>query len=111
METTIETPNNSRKLIFYLAVISAFAVFIYLILQQGTGFEEGRDIVSAESQTSYWGDSVTSLNHSFEHPLAILLGHIATIIIVARFFGFLARKVGQPAVVGEVIAGIVLGPS
>ncbi len=111
METTIETPNNSRKIIFYLAVISAFAVFIYLILQQGAGFEEGRDIVSAESQTSYWGDFVTSFKHSFEHPLAILLGQIATIIIVARFFCFLARKVGQPAVVGEVIAGIVLGPS
>jgi len=36
---------------------------------------------------------------------------IAIIIVVARIFGVLARKVRQPAVVGEIVAGIVLGPS
>jgi Kef-type K+ transport system membrane component KefB len=36
---------------------------------------------------------------------------IAIIIVVARIFGVLARKVRQPAVVGEIIAGICLGPS
>jgi Kef-type K+ transport system membrane component KefB len=36
---------------------------------------------------------------------------IAIIIVVARVFGVLARKVRQPAVVGEIVAGICLGPS
>jgi len=36
--------------------------------------------------------------------LALLLG-------LARLLGELARKFGQPAVVGEIIAGVVLGPS
>ena len=36
---------------------------------------------------------------------------IAIIIVIARIFGVLARKVRQPAVVGEIIAGICLGPS
>src|SRR5690606_19821615 len=33
------------------------------------------------------------------------------IILVARFFGILFRKIGQPSVIGEIVAGIVLGPS
>lgn len=103
--------NNLRKLAFYIITIGAFAVFIYLMLQQGTGLEEGREVKSVPADINYWNDFVTALKHSFAHPLALLLGQIAAIIIVARFFGYLARKVGQPAVVGEVIAGIVLGPS
>ncbi len=33
------------------------------------------------------------------------------VISVARFFGFLFRKLGQPSVMGEVLGGLVLGPS
>jgi Kef-type K+ transport system membrane component KefB len=36
---------------------------------------------------------------------------IAIIMVVARIFGILANKVRQPAVVGEIVAGICLGPS
>lgn len=103
--------NNARKLAFYTLVVGAFGLLIYLTLQKGTDLEIGRDIVSAPAEPNYWSDFVTTLEHSLAHPLALLLGQIASIIIVARFFGFVARKIGQPAVVGEVIAGIVLGPS
>lgn len=108
---TISSPNNSRKIAFYLFVIGAFTLLIYLILQKGSEFEFGRKIVTSTSETSYWTAFITSLQSSLRHPLAILLGQIVVIILTARFFGFLARKIGQPAVVGEVIAGIVLGPS
>ncbi|MBU2177962.1 MAG: cation:proton antiporter [Gammaproteobacteria bacterium] len=33
------------------------------------------------------------------------------ILIAAQLFGFLAKYIGQPKVVGEMIAGVVLGPS
>ncbi len=49
--------------------------------------------------------------HNLEDPLAILLAQIVTIIIVARLFGWIFKKIGQPTVIGEIIAGIVLGPS
>jgi Kef-type K+ transport system membrane component KefB len=103
--------NNLKKLAFYVTTVGAFAIFIYLTLQKGAGLEEGREVNFVPADINYWNDFVIALKHSFAHPLALLLGQIATIIIVARFFGYLARKVGQPAVVGEVIAGIVLGPS
>ncbi|ORB82813.1 hypothetical protein B1987_01995 [Mycobacterium kansasii] len=36
---------------------------------------------------------------------------IAVIVVVARLFGKLATRLRQPAVIGEVVAGIALGPS
>lgn len=36
---------------------------------------------------------------------------IAIILIVARLVGALFRKIGQPPVVGEMLAGVLLGPS
>jgi K+:H+ antiporter len=44
-------------------------------------------------------------------PLATLLIQIVLIIIVARVLGALARRLGQPSVIGEMAAGIALGPS
>lgn len=40
-----------------------------------------------------------------------VLVQLAVIVAAARLFGGLARRVGQPAVVGEIVAGLVLGPS
>lgn len=37
--------------------------------------------------------------------------HIAIILIVARFFGELVANFGVPSVIGEIIAGILLGPT
>lgn len=36
---------------------------------------------------------------------------LLVVIAVARFFGFVFRRLGQPSVMGEVLGGIVLGPS
>jgi Kef-type K+ transport system membrane component KefB len=104
--------NNAKKIGFYFSVIGLFALFIYFVMQKGADLEAGRDIVSsASSESNYWNDFIIGLQHGFAHPLAALLGQIVIIIIVARLFGYIARKVRQPSVVGEVIAGIVLGPS
>src|SRR5215469_8207715 len=40
-----------------------------------------------------------------------LLAALAVIIALARLFGALARRVGQPPVVGEILVGVVLGPT
>src|ERR1700687_2496781 len=40
-----------------------------------------------------------------------LLVQIAVILIAARVFGFLVKRIWQPQVIGEMAAGIVLGPS
>ena len=44
------------------------------------------------------------------HLVVVLLEWLA-IIAVAWLFGRLGKKVGQPLAVGEILAGILLGPS
>lgn len=43
--------------------------------------------------------------------IAPLLGALAAVLIAARVAGNLAQRIGQPSVLGELLAGIVLGPS
>ncbi|MBF0462948.1 MAG: cation:proton antiporter [Magnetococcales bacterium] len=43
--------------------------------------------------------------------LTLLLAQIAAVMLVSRAIGVVARWVGQPLVIAEVIAGITLGPS
>ncbi len=39
-----------------------------------------------------------------------ILRDLAVIVVCAKFFGLLARKLKAPMVVGEIIAGLVIGP-
>jgi Kef-type K+ transport system membrane component KefB len=48
---------------------------------------------------------------SVEGFLVPLLLQLAVILIAARLFAALMRRIGQPSVVGEIVAGLVLGPS
>jgi Kef-type K+ transport system membrane component KefB len=43
--------------------------------------------------------------------LAFVLLNIAIILVVARLVGRVAVRIGQPRVVGEIVAGVLLGPS
>lgn len=46
-----------------------------------------------------------------ESVLLIVLVQLCVIIAAARLFAWLFRKLNQPAVVGEILAGLILGPS
>ena len=43
--------------------------------------------------------------------LAFVLLDVAVILLVAHTLGALARRLGQPSVVGEIVAGVLLGPT
>jgi Kef-type K+ transport system membrane component KefB len=58
-----------------------------------------------------WLDFKEVFSHNVTDPLAILMLQIITIIFTARIFSFLFKKIGQPSVIGEITAGIFLGPS
>jgi len=45
------------------------------------------------------------------HGLGLLLLQIAVVLLAARGVGYVARRLRQPQVVGEMAAGILLGPS
>lgn len=44
------------------------------------------------------------------HPLQLLL-LLALVIAAAKAAGALANRIGQPAVFGEVLVGLLLGPT
>src|SRR5215211_1492143 len=44
-------------------------------------------------------------------PLSQLLLQLVAILVAARIMGALFSRAGQPAVIGEMAAGILLGPS
>ena len=46
-----------------------------------------------------------------EHPLTRFVIQVVIIVAVSRIIGMIARRLGQPLVIAEVVAGIVLGPS
>ena len=51
------------------------------------------------------------LRHNFGDALPLLLLQVVVIVLAARLVGGLFRRWGQPPVIGEMIAGILLGPS
>ena len=53
----------------------------------------------------------TSLAPLSEHEVLVFLVQLALLVGVARIFGWVMKSVGQPAVVGELLAGVVLGPT
>jgi len=96
---------------FYIAIIGSFSALMYWIVLHGIDLEQGREIILPENLKSHWLEFLNAMMHNIKHPLAILLAQIITIILTARLFGWLFMKIGQPSVIGEIIAGIVLGPS
>ncbi len=46
-----------------------------------------------------------------EHQIFLFLVQLALLVGAARFLGGVANKLGQPPVVGQLLAGVVIGPS
>lgn len=55
--------------------------------------------------------SLQSVPAALSHPFARFLLQLLIILLITRAAGWLLRKCGQPSVIGEIGAGIVLGPS
>lgn len=66
---------------------------------------------SLVAQVNAGGRSLTSRPTSRPATLPHVLGALAAIIVVGRLLGAVVQRLGQPRVIGEVIAGILLGPS
>lgn len=87
-------------------------MFIYFIITKGQLKEEVGGLKLSELKGSNsWENFKTTFSANITDPLAILMLQIITIIFTARVFSFLFKKIGQPAVIGEILAGIFLGPS
>ena len=117
----------SRNLLAYMFTILVFAAGIYALLQSGKRLESARahpvaavqgtepivdaGVVSGEKAGGGLARVVRALRENLHDSLSLLLVQLILIVLLARVFGVLFARLGQPAVIGEMIAGIVLGPS
>ncbi|MBL1408904.1 cation:proton antiporter [Sphingobacterium faecale] len=102
---------NYKNTIFYVVLVGGLLAVMYGVIVLGTRLQDTEAIVGKAVSVSAWQDFVDSIQHSLRHPLAILLAQIVTIIIAARIMGWICIKIKQPVVIGEMLAGIILGPS
>ncbi len=111
-----------RSIILYSIIISVFTILIWFVLDKGKILTPNSQqaVVAVASKTTEKPTPATvsspqSISTQFidnvKSPLGILLLQIITILLVSKLFGVLIGKIGQPSVIGEMIAGIFLGPS
>ena len=105
-----------RSILYYVLSLLGFGAVIYYVLVQGEVLRPHlADELRALTTTSNKGTALEqfqqTLNGNMVHPLAVLLMQIVAIVAVARVFSYLFARLGQPTVIGEIVAGIVLGPS
>lgn len=96
---------------FYLIITSLFTALIFYIIYIGKDLEAGREIIRNISKNTPFQDFSNFISNNLQHSVGLLILQIIAIIIVARGIGFFFKKMGQPVVIGEILAGIVLGPS
>ena len=96
---------DRKHYFIYVLMLLFFVAAVGLILWLGaTPTPRIDDSITRSSLTSI-------LWQNFRSPLGILLVQIVVILAAAGIVSRLFRKMGQPPVMGEMIAGIVLGPS
>ena len=105
--------NQIRTWVFYAVLLLIFIVSSFILFEKSAKFDVFDSLHStAEPLIS---DNFTvfksSVMHNLIEPAAMLLLQIIAILLVSRLFGFIFAKLGQPTVIGEILAGIVLGPS
>lgn len=110
-----------KRFFFYFLALMVFGLGILLTLEQGRKLPAPQAAVPSlpspvagaagvpgvEPSASL----VENLHENFQDPLTRLFVQLILIIVAARLCGALAVRIRQPAVVGEMIAGILLGPS
>ncbi len=107
------TFSESRHYLPYLLMLLFFAAGIWLILATGTRLNNTKpaEITTTTAVAHPEPSITTALRENFRSPLSILLTQVIVIMAIAGLFRVLFRRIGQPPVIGEMIAGIVLGPS
>ena len=92
-------------LLFYFLMIGVAGFTFFWIMQQGSVLEY--------KKISFLHAAPGAPSHAGSTPgsLVVLILQIAVILVFTKFLGYFLAKVGQPSVIGEIIGGIVLGPS
>jgi Kef-type K+ transport system membrane component KefB len=94
---TVPRPRSTRLLVSYAVLVAVPAALAILLLNARSG--------------SGTGTAAGTHSGADPHALAKVLLAVAVVLGACAAFGALARRFHQPAVIGEIAAGITVGPS
>ena len=107
---------------FYFFVVSAVALGMFFILRAGNQLPAPAPL-SPQSSSQITPHLPSAADYSFSasvestllananDPLSRLFLQLFIVILVSYLVGWIFTRFGQPAVVGEMMAGVLLGPS
>ncbi|HVI48994.1 MAG TPA: cation:proton antiporter [Chitinophaga sp.] len=97
-----------KQLLFYLSTLLTFVILVSWVITHGDSFfTSGADSSAVRHEPVQWNMG----SYFLGSPVKLLIFQVIVILLVTRVFGQLAQRLKQPAVVGEMFAGIFMGPS
>lgn len=100
-----------KNYLIYAVMLLLFGALIYMVIEEGDRFSHHAVASSTVAEDTPFTMFCQFVTDNLHHPLSILLIQIIAVLLMVRLFGFLFKHIGQPGVIGEIVAGIVLGPS
>ena len=98
--------SDLRHYLPYVLLLIVFLIGVWIILTVGSNMNP-----AAQSPPPTTTSLTQGFKDNFRNPVSVLLMQIIVIIAMAGLFSRLFRKIHQPPVMGEMIAGIIMGPS
>lgn len=106
-----------KHLPVYIIIIMVFTILGWFIIQEGNQLRPS----STKTETTVaetTGENLSQIQLSLQgfsenlhHSLALLFLQIIIILLISRLFRLVFIRISQPTVIGEIVAGIMLGPS
>jgi Kef-type K+ transport system membrane component KefB len=113
-----------RAGVFYSIIILVFGSCTFMVLRAGSRLDVDRTVAqtsddkagpaspsTAQRKDAAQGGISQVFRRQMREPLSILIMQMVIIITAAKLLGSLFVRLNQPAVIGEMMAGIFLGPS
>ena len=106
---------GAKSFTFYALMILVFGSLMYVVIREGESHQRVTEaVMQADAPKNLAEGFTVFLQLVSEHvhsSFGLLLLQIIVILITCRIVGVLFKKIGQPMVIGEILAGIILGPS
>jgi len=112
-------PITIKHALVYVVLLVVCSAGVWFVLKRGSALDQKREppANTVTQPTSPAGSQpgetnvARLLSANLRNALSILLLQLVVIVIASRLVGKLFLMMGQPRVMGEIVAGIILGPS
>ena len=112
-------PITIKHALVYVVLLVICSAGVWFVLKRGSALDQKREVPAntvtqaASPERSQPGETNVArlLSANLRNALSILLLQLVVIVIASRLVGKLFLMMGQPRVMGEIVAGIILGPS